>query len=312
MRSLASAPRCQAIPSRAASDMTRGIAITHPSAPVRFVRTSAMRLPTIMFDLVGFKRYAMIKVTPFRLRRIVVERGAFCARRIPALRPRFVDSFAADLRYLHDTLERTELNSHYWVWCGLLLGWAREDAILAHDSMDGDFAVDDRDFHLLVRSVPALAQAGFSPNRCFVNNDGVITELTFTRHGAHFDFFRMFPEGDEFHYFMYSIRWNKILEFEACVPKQAKAPFSFLGRTWLKQEDHERELQAMYGSWQIPDPTWSYLDTPDMVARRVSRHRHFDWPGGAGDLPAELFSPSSVGADEPDIPNLDDTGVRRG
>ena len=72
------------------------------------------------------------------------------------------------------------------------------------------------------------------------------------------------------------------------------------------------EKGSMYGSWQIPEPTWSYLDPPDMVARRVSRHRHFDWPGGAGDLPAELLSPGSVGADEPDIPDLSDSGVRRG
>jgi hypothetical protein len=244
----------------------------------------------------------MVKITPFRLRTMLVERTAYSARFIPALRPHFVRSFSADLRLLHDTLERTALSGHYWVWCGLLLGWAREGAILPHDSMDADFAVDDRDFHLLVRSVPALVAAGFRPNRCWVNNDGVITELTLNRHGTHFDFFRMFPKGDEYHYFMYSIRWNEVLEFEACVPKQETVPFSFIGRTWLKPEDHERELQAMYGSWQIPDPGWSYLDAPDMVARRVSRHRHFDWRGGATDLPAEPLSPNSVGVDPPDIP----------
>ena len=242
----------------------------------------------------------MVKITPFRLRQVIIQHAAFHARRIPVLRRRLEQGFAADLRYLHDTLERTELRGRYWVWSGLLLGWAREGAILAHDSMDGDFAVDDRDFHLLARSVPALEEAGFSTNRCFVNNEGVITELTFSRHGNHFDFFRMFPDGDDFRYFMYSIGLNEILEFEASVPRQAaKVPFSFIGRTWLKQEDHERELRAMYGSWRIPDPTWSYLNAPDIVARRVSRHRHFDWPGGARDLPPELLSPSSVGVDEP-------------
>jgi hypothetical protein len=242
----------------------------------------------------------MVRITPFRLRQVAVMRGAFYARRIPALQPHFVESFAEDLRYLHDTLERTELKGRYWVWSGLLLGWAREGAILAHDSMDADFAVDDRDFHLLAKAVPTLLEAGFTTNRCFVNNEGIITELTFNRHGTHFDFFRMFPQGDNLRYFMYSIKWSEILEYEACLPKQEKVPFSFIGRTWLKQEDHERELQAMYGSWQIPDPNWSYLDQPDIVARRVSRHRHFDWPGGA-DLPAEPFSPSTVSVDEPDM-----------
>ena len=243
----------------------------------------------------------MVKITPFRLRHVAVQYGALYARRISALRPRLVEGFAADLRYLHDTLERTELRGHYWVWSGLLLSWAREGAIMPHDSMDADFGVDDRDFHLLARSVPALLEAGFSTDRCFVNNEGVITELTFNRHGNHFDFFRMFPEGDNSRYFMYSIGWNEILEIEASVPRQAKVPFSFIDRNWLKSEDHERELQAMYGSWQIPDPAWSYLDSADIVARRISRHRHFDWRGGAEELPAELLSPSSVRVDEPDM-----------
>jgi hypothetical protein len=220
----------------------------------------------------------MVKITGFRLRHMAAMRFAANARRIPALKPRLVERFAADLRDLHDALERSELKGRYWVWSGLLLGWAREGAILQHDSLDADFAVSDSDFGHLVRSIPALVEAGFVRDRCFVNDAGQVTELTFMRHGARFDFFRMFPGSDQrIHYFMYSIHWNGILEIVASLPAQDKAPFEFIGRTWLKPSDHELELRSIYGRWDIPDPSWSYIDGLDVESRRPSRHRHFDW-----------------------------------
>jgi hypothetical protein len=235
-----------------------------------------------------------VTVTWFRVRKLVAGRLAAAVCRVPALRPLMVRRFAADLRRLHDALEGTGLAGRYWVWGGLLLGWARDGAIMPHDCLDADFAVEDGDFHLLAAAVPALAGAGFRSDRCFVSNAGVVTELTFTRRGARFEFFRMFPEGARLRYFMYSIRWRGIAEVEAAVPNQAKVPFSFVGRTWRKPEDHARELRAVYGPWEIPDPSWSYLDQADIIARRSSCHKHFDWPGGAATLPACLVRPGAA------------------
>ena len=116
-------------------------------------------------------------------------RAAAYARKIPALKPRLVERFAADLRDLCDALEHSPLDGHYWVWSGLLLGWAREGAILQHDTLDADFAVADEDFQRLVDAIPAILAAGFVRDRSFINNDGIVTELTFLRHGARFDFF---------------------------------------------------------------------------------------------------------------------------
>ena len=171
--------------------------------------------------------------------RLIEVRLAFYARRIPGLKPRLVELFAADLRDLHDALERTDLRGHYWVWSGLLLGWAREGAILPHDSLDADFAVTDDDFHRLAAAVPEIAKAGFRCDRRFVNNEGRLTEVSFMRHGARFEFFRMFPEGGRLRYFMFDSVAGENIELEASVPEQATVPFSFLGRTWLKHEDHE-------------------------------------------------------------------------
>lgn len=228
----------------------------------------------------------------FRMRRFATERMAFHARRIPALRSRLTELFASDLRDLHDALESTELRGHYWVWGGLLLGWARDGAILAHDSLDADFAVADDDFQRLINAVPAIVEAGFKCDRYFANNDGYVTEITVMRRGARFEFFRMFPEAGRLRYFMYGLEQAGPIELEAYLPEQATVPFSFLGRTWLKHEDHELELRSMYGSWEIPDPSWSYTDGPDIEVRRPSHGFEYDWQDGMADLQGIATNPS--------------------
>lgn len=230
----------------------------------------------------------MSGMTAFRLRRLVAERSAFHLRRVAPLRPLLVKLFAADLRNLHDAIKGTDLHGHYRVWSGLLLGWARDGAILAHDSDDADFAVADRDFDRLVAAVPAIIAAGFRPDRRFFNNAGELTEVTFMRHGTRFEFFRMFPAGDRVRYFLYSGESGELVEVEASLPAQSTEPFSFLGRSWLKSADHELELRSMYGSWQVPDPSWTYLDGLDIEDRRVWRNPGVDWRGGAAALAEAL------------------------
>ena len=51
-------------------------------------------------------------------------------RAVPALRPLVVavsrQLVAVEMRRLNDVLEATPMAGRYWVWGGLLLGWARE------------------------------------------------------------------------------------------------------------------------------------------------------------------------------------------
>jgi hypothetical protein len=233
----------------------------------------------------------LLKITVFRLRRMAAMRSAIYAGRIPAVRARQRVRLANDLRVLHDVLARTELSGRYWVWSGLLLGWARERDILAHDCLDADFAVADEDFGCLVSAVPAIVKAGFAQDRCFINNAGEVTQLTFMRNGAVFDFFRMFRRDEErLTYYSFAFRFSGILELEKSILAQERVPFDFLDRTWLKHRDHERELTSMYGAWEIPDPGWSYLNGRDLVERRKSGHRHFDWRAS----PPSLADPQAV------------------
>jgi hypothetical protein len=233
-------------------------------------------------------------LTPFRLRHLLETRLAELLSRFRVLRPWLVRRFVADLQLLNDALRDTELNGHYWVWSGLLLGWAREGAVLQHDCLDADFGVDDADFGLLVDAIPALLRAGFRCDRRFVNDAGQTTELTLLRHGARFEFFRMFPADGQLRYYMYNITLKEITQVEATLPGQEPVPFSFLDRTWSKHRDHELELRAIYGSWQVPDPSWSYLDTLDIGSRRVSPHANFDWRDGAAALAEDSYPRSSA------------------
>ena len=187
--------------------------------------------------------------------------------------------FEDDLRYMHDVLGVTQLSGHYWVCGGMLLGWAREGSILAHDSLDADFGVVDEDFQRLVSAVPELVRAGFKAHRRFMNNDGDITELTFMRHGACFEFFRFYPRAGNLRYFVYADGPDGAVEAQGSVPDQPIVPFDFVGRSWLKHEDHDLELRANYGNWEVVDKEWSYMDDHALDDRCVWKHPDFDWRG---------------------------------
>ncbi len=64
----------------------------------------------------------------------------------PALRRRI---FPRTLRRFNDAMATTPLQNRCFVWGGLLLGWAREGAPLAHDFADADFLIRAEDEHLL-------------------------------------------------------------------------------------------------------------------------------------------------------------------
>ena len=147
-----------------------------------------------------------------------------------------------------------------------LLGWAREGRILPGDA-DADFAFSAADDERYARAVLALLDAGFRRWFCFRNNSGEITEETFVRRGAKFEFFRITDLGQQHQYYMYGRDDQGPVELVARLARQELEPFEFLGRTWQKSADHEAELEAIYGDWRTPDPTFSYLDEGTIVGR---------------------------------------------
>jgi GT2 family glycosyltransferase len=208
-----------------------------------------------------------------RLRRSIYV-GRFVA---PVSDRLFRHHFVADLQLLNDTLAAHGLAQRYWLWGGVLLGFAREGAPLAHDR-DADFALEPEDFARLLRVVPALRDAGFTPLRQFRNNEDTLTEVTFRRHGARFEFFLFRPRDGESIFFLYGWPPDHLVEAEARLPEQERVDFDFLNRRWRRSRDTERELSALYGDWRRREPDWDYLnDTRAIVARRPWTNSDTSW-----------------------------------
>ena len=191
----------------------------------------------------------------------------------------FVRQFVPDLQRLHDVLEETELSGHYWIRAGVLLGWAREGTLLAHDR-DADFGVLAEDLPRLMNAIPGLRQAGFQPLMRFRNNEGQVAELTFIRHGAKFEFFILEPIGDQLRYFVFGWPPDHLVQIEKRLPVQDLVPFDFLDRRWLRPDDFELELRSMYGDWRTPTRDWNYLrDARNEVDRQPWVEYDTTWSG---------------------------------
>lgn len=197
----------------------------------------------------------------FRIPGIGVVIASFCNRL-------FRQRFLPDLRRLHDVLEETDLVGHYWIRAGMLLGWAREGTLLAHDR-DADFGVLVEDLPRLMGAIPVLRRAGFRPLMRFRNNEGQVVELTFLRHGAKFEFFILEPVDDQLRYFVFGWPPDHLVQIEKRLPAQGLVPFDFVGRQWLRPIDFELELRSMYGDWRTPKKDWNYLrDAHNEVDRK--------------------------------------------
>ncbi|NNN00658.1 MAG: hypothetical protein HKL86_02350 [Acidimicrobiaceae bacterium] len=182
--------------------------------------------------------------------------------------------FIKDLARLHDVLESTELAGRYWVFSGMLLGWAREGRLLPND-VDADFGVLPQDVAALMGAVPRLVRAGFRPYQQCRTNDGRLVEFMFRRKRAIYDFSVFFPEADGLHYFVFGWPPDQLYEVEKVLPAQPLVPFEFLERSWLRHEDYERELELNYGDWRTPQAGWNYLrDGPNAI--RLERWTNCD------------------------------------
>ena len=182
------------------------------------------------------------------------------------------DRFVANLQLLNDVLAQTALAERYWLWGGVLLGWAREGRLLGHDAADADFGILAADESVWLAATPALAAAGFRPYLTWTNSKGVITEYVLKKDQAHFDFFLLFPEGAKARYWLYAPLRGKAayVELEGVVVVNAFSTMRFLERSWRKPADHDAHLTEVYGDWRTPNPHHNYVvDERSIVSRRL-------------------------------------------
>jgi hypothetical protein len=195
----------------------------------------------------------------FLWRHPALRKTAIKFRHLPLPRSVLVRSMEGDLRRLNDALHGAGLDDRVWMWSGVLLGWAREGAVLRHDARDADFCIHERDTDALVAALPAFERAGFRLYRVHRANDGHLSEIVLRRRFARFDLFVVQDhEPGWWSYQLYGTD-EHATQFTALVPAQALESFDFLGRKWLKVADHDRELTELYGNWRVPDPSWDSM-----------------------------------------------------
>jgi hypothetical protein len=182
-----------------------------------------------------------------------------------------------DLQRLHDAVAGTALSGRYWMWAGLLLGWAREGTLMSHDLDDVDLAYRKEDSDRFRAAMPSIVAAGFQVECEFYNTEGRVVEVRFVRRRCRYEFFEFEPtDRGTLRYYLCDTEAESGQRYElvAEIRDQALTPIEFLGRTWLKHADHEYELEAMYGEWRVPDPYWDYRGDLAAVECRILPDRH--------------------------------------
>jgi hypothetical protein len=190
--------------------------------------------------------------------------------------------FETNLVLLRDVLESTVFAGRYWVIGGLLIGWAREGRVLAHDLWDADFGYMREDAGRFLEAVPRLEEAGFQRSCSYVDNDGATVEYRLAKDGAHFDFFEHSRSAGGLRYKVFGIepRQGRRVRIQYLTETRETEfiPFDFLGRQWRKPADHEAYLTAVYGDWRTPNPDYDYKTDDLSVIERTP------WTGWFGDF----------------------------
>jgi hypothetical protein len=192
--------------------------------------------------------------------------------------PPAVGGMVRDLQLLNDVLAGSPLAGRYWLFGGLVLGWARERAVMGHDAVDADFAFLGSDEPLLEATFAHLVDAGFEPLYRFPGAGLPATEYSFKRGNRKFEFFRLDLHGDRLRFHNYALHGSGGPVMNVCeLPASPLEEVRFLERTWLKARDHEAELTGNYADWRTPNPDWDYLDSPCIVETRPWDPRSFRW-----------------------------------
>lgn len=120
-----------------------------------------------------------------------------------------------------------------------------------HDD-DADFSVWESDRALFLESIAAIKRKGFRQRKKRPNNNGSITTWSFRWCGVDYDFVQMFLVDGK-------MRWigragAPGLELINEVSNHGLEPVQIYGRPFMKPDDHETYLEALYGVWRTPNP----------------------------------------------------------
>ncbi len=174
---------------------------------------------------------------------------------------------------LHDLLARTSFDGKYWITMGLLLGYMRDGGPIPWDR-DFDFGFMEEDLAHFLSAVDQMRAHGYDLRPTQINNDGRTTKWALKYRGVKYEFFQFERRGEKLRWFYH--RRKPPMELTNEVPSGGLAPLDMFGRRWLRPDNAEEILTAVYGDWRTPNPEYHY--SRDCVATIERR----PWTGKRG------------------------------
>lgn len=174
---------------------------------------------------------------------------------------------AAFKKSLH-FFNKTPMQSRFWICGGVLLGYAREGAIIRGDT-DIDFHYWVEDEALLLEVLQGLPGKEFEYVGRYVNNEGVVTQHVLKVLGVKVEFFAAWRKDNCIEWNCYTTRhWNRpIRQFLNRIPDLQFEPVQFYEVEVFKPVDHDLYLRALYGDWRKPMTDYTYyVDSAAIVS----------------------------------------------
>jgi phosphorylcholine metabolism protein LicD len=170
------------------------------------------------------------------------------------------------LRRLHDVLAQTGFHNRYWMAMGMLLGCIRDGEPMPGDP-DADFGFLEKDLKRFRKAMGALQDKEFRLRPVSVNNDGTESKWAFRYQGVKYEFYLFRTVGSRLRWYYHARKPS--IEVVNEIDAHNLSEIDLYGRRWLKPEDHEVYLEALYGDWRTPDPQYCYWkDCQATIIRR--------------------------------------------
>jgi phosphorylcholine metabolism protein LicD len=153
-----------------------------------------------------------------------------------------------------------ELNVEYWLTCGTLLGFYRDNDFIAHDK-DTDICVNSEHFNGYV--LKRILSKGFKIHKCFGElEDGF--EISFFRNGVKTDIFLFYKNEDKWYNSVYADFTSiDCLKFDYVYEPFEISENIFLGYSFKTPKNIEHFLKQQYGdNFMIPNKNWIWWKSP--------------------------------------------------
>lgn len=167
-----------------------------------------------------------------------------------------------------------ETNSEYWLSCGTLLGFYRENDFIGHDT-DTDVCVNIQSLNSELLNT--LTNNDFIIKHKFGRlRDGF--EIALTRNGVKTDLFFFYKGKDKWYHSVYAnfsridtVKYDYIFK-----PFELKETI-FLGHSFITPKNIEEVIIQQYGeNWREPIKEWSYYKSPKNVINTNIRVKRID------------------------------------